>query len=389
VKRPAPLPLTLLLFAIPVVLTLLAGCGSSGSKPKEMPPPEESRAPAAVHADVVEVRRGDVFRPLVITGTILPAQESNVGAKIAGRIERILVEEGMPVRQGAIIFRIEQRELEMAEMVARAGLEMAKASLREATLTLENVTRDKERMARLYETRTISRQKYDDITTAHALALSRIDLAKAHQSEADANLNLALQRLQDAAVTAPFSGMVVKKYVNEAEVIGAGVPVIAIMNIDRVRAEVEISENHLTAVRLGAVVDVALDALSQEVFRGAVSRLNTRVNPQSRSFKAEIDIANPDQRIKPGMFARITIATDIVRNAIVLPSRALVTDERGNAAVFVVKNDRAVSRRIRPGLAGDSLIEVREGLAAGEKVVVAGNYGMEENTLIAPRNVSY
>ena len=351
--------------------------------------PEESRAPAAVHADVVEVRRGDVSRPLVITGTILPAQESNIGAKIAGRIERILVEEGMPVRQGAIIFRMEQRELDMAEKAARAGLAMAEASLREATLTLENVTRDKERMARLYETRTISRQKYDDITTAHALALNRIDLAKAHQSEADANLNLALQRLRDAAVTAPFSGMVVKKYVNEAEVVGAGVPVIAIMNIDRVKAEVEIPENHLTVVRRGAAVDVALDALSQEVFRGTVSRLNTRVNPQSRSFKAEIDIANPGQRIKPGMFARITIATDIVRNAIVLPSRALVTDERGNAAVFVVKNDRAVSRRIRPGLADDSLIEVREGLTAGERVVVAGNYGMEENTLIAPRNVSY
>ena len=388
-KRPAPLPLTLLLFTIPVVLTLLAGCGSSGSEPKKMRPPEESRAPAAVHADVVEVRRGEVSRPLVLTGTILPAQESNVGAKIAGRIERILVEEGMPVRQGAIIFRMEQRELEMAEKAARAGLAMAEASLREATLTLENVTRDKERMARLYETRTISRQKYDDITTAHALALSRIDLAKAHQSEADANLNLALQRLRDAAVTAPFSGMVVKKYVNEAEVVGAGVPVIAIMSIDRVKAEVEIPENRLTGVRRGAAVEVALDALSQEVFRGAVSRLNTRVNPQSRCFKAEIDIANPGQRIKPGMFARITIAADIVRNAIVLPSRALVTDERGNAAVFVVKNDRAVSRRIRPGLAGDSLIEVREGLAAGERVVVAGNYGMEENTLIAPRNVSY
>jgi len=389
VKRPARLPLTILFFAIPVVLTLLAGCGGSGSEPKKMSLPEESRAPAAVHADVVEVRRGDVSRPLVITGTILPAQESNVGAKIAGRIERILVEEGMPVRQGAIIFRMEQRELEMAEMAARAELAMAEASFREATLTLENVTRDKERMARLYETRTISRQKYDDITTAHALALSRIDLAKAHQSEADANLNLALQRLRDAAVTAPFSGMVVKKYVNEAEVVGAGVPVIAIMNIDRVKAEVEISENRLTAVKRGSAVDVALDALSQEVFRGAVSRLNTRVNPQSRTFKAEIDIANPGQRIKPGMFARITIATDIVRNAIVLPSRALVTDERGNAAVFVVKNDRAVSRRIRPGLAGDSLIEVREGLEAGERVVVAGNYGMEENTLIAPRNVSY
>lgn len=70
---------------------------------EEDAPPEESRAPAAVHADVVEVRRGDVSSPLVITGTILPAQESNVGAKIAGRIERILVEEGMPVRQGAII----------------------------------------------------------------------------------------------------------------------------------------------------------------------------------------------------------------------------------------------------------------------------------------------
>lgn len=376
------------IFVVLAVLALLAGCGGAESQPK-IQPPKQNAAPAPIHADAVEVRRGEVKRPLMITGTVLPRQEANVGTKVAGRIELISVEEGEEVREGETLFRMDQSDLLLVEKAARASLAMAGASLNETSLTLESAAREKERFSRLYEKNAISRQKLDDITTAHALAASRLELAKARLAEAEANLALLLQRLHDTVIVAPFSGMVVKKFVNEAEIVSSGVPVIALMDIDRVKTEVEIPETSLTAVKQGTPVAVALDALPGEVFRGAVSRLNPRINRQSRAFKAEIDIANPGRRIKPGMFARITIATEAVQNVIVIPQQALVVDERGAAAVFAIRNDRTVLLAIKTGLAGEGLVEVREGLAAGDRVVIGGNYGLGEDTPVNARIVTY
>ncbi len=370
-------------------LTFLAGCGGAESQPKKIQPGDANRVQEAIQADVVEVRRGDVSRPLVVTGTVLPSLEANVGSKIAGRIEKIAVEEGGEVRQGDLLFRMERSDLLLAEKAARATLAMAEASLREASLAQEKTGRDRERYAALRERKVISQQQLDDSETAHALAASRLDLAKGRLAEAEAGLALSRQRLEDSVVFAPFSGVVVKKTVNEAEIVSPGVPVIALMAIDRVKAEVEIPETSLTAVKRGTPVRVLLDALPGETFRGAVSRLNARVSPLSRSFKAEIDIPNPARRIQPGMFARITVATDLIRNAIVIPQRAMVTDGRGNPAVFAVREERAVSLGIRTGLIGGGLVEVREGLSAGERVVVGGNYGMEENVQIRARIVPY
>jgi len=370
-------------------LAFLAGCGGAESQPKKIQPGDANRVQEAIQADVVEVRRGDVSRPLVVTGTVLPSLEANVGSKIAGRIEKIAVEEGGEVRQGDLLFRMERSDLLLAEKAAPATLAMAEASLREASLAQEKTGRDRERYAALRERKVISQQQLDDSETAHALAASRLDLAKGRLAEAEAGLALSRQRLEDSVVFAPFSGVVVKKTVNEAEIVSPGVPVIALMAIDRVKAEVEIPETSLTAVKRGTPVRVLLDALPGETFRGAVSRLNARVSPLSRSFKAEIDIPNPARRIQPGMFARITVATDLIRNAIVIPQRAMVTDGRGNPAVFAVREERAVSLGIRTGLIGGGLVEVREGLSAGERVVVGGNYGMEENVRIRARIVPY
>ena len=377
------------IFALLALLALLAGCGGAESQPKKIQPPEQNNAQAPIHVDAVEVRRADLTRPLLVTGTVLPWQEANVGTKIAGRIERIFVEEGAEAREGETLFRMDQSDLVLTEKAARASLAMARASLTESVLKLESAAREKERFSRLYEKHAVSRQKLDDVTTVHALAESRVELAKAGLAEAEANLAILLQRLHDSVIAAPFSGMVAKKFVNEAEIVSPGVPVIALMNIDRVKAEVEIPETSLRAVKPGTPVAVAFDALPGEVFRGAVSRLNPRINRQSRAFKAEIDIANPGRRIKPGMFARITIATEAVRNVIVIPQQALVVDERGNASVFAIRNDRAVLHAIKTGLTGEGLVEVREGLAMGDRVVVGGNYGMGENTLVNTRIVPY
>lgn len=221
------------------------------------------------------------------------------------------------------------------------------------------------------------------------MATSRVDMATAQLARAETNLALMEQRLQDSVVRTPFPGIVVKKFSSEAELIVPTMPVIAMMNIDRVKVEVEVPELQALSVRKSTPVIVSVDALTGRQFTGTICRINSAVNPQSHTFKVEIDIPNASHAIKAGMFARVTIKTDVIRDVVVVPPRALVADDRGGSMVFVVKDNRAVLRKVTAGAANEHLIEIKDGLSVGEKVVVAGNYGMEENTSIAPRIVSY
>ena len=371
-----------------MVLFVLAGCGEGGGDTgKIRPPPVKSQS--AVQVNVVEVHKADIFHPVAATGNILPQRDANVGSKIAGKLQKLYVDEGDEVRGGYILFVIEKDDLVLAQKGARAELAMAKAALTEAGLSLENMEREKIRIARLYEKKAIAQQKYDDIQTAHALAMSRVDLADAQLARARVNLALMDQRLQDAVVRAPFSGSIAKKIMREAELVAPNMPVITLMNIDHVKVEVEIPEIQARSVRRGTPAAVTIDALPQKEFQGKVSRINGNVNPLSRTFKLEIDIPNSDHSIKAGMFARITIETDVVRDVMVIPPKALITDDGGHYGVFIVKDNRAVLKKVVTGTASEHLIEVREGLNRGDKVIVAGNFGLEDNAVVVPRVVTY
>jgi len=371
-----------------MVLYVLAGCGEGGGDTgKIQPPPVKSQS--AVQVNVVEVHKADIFHPVVATGNILPQRDANVGSKIAGKLQKLYVDEGDEVRGGYILFVIEKDDLVLAQKGARAELDMAKAALTEAGLSLENMEREKMRIARLYEKKAIAQQKYDDSQTAHALAMSRVDLADAQLARARVNLALMDQRLQDAVVRAPFSGSIAKKIMREAELVAPNMPVITLMNIDHVKVEVEIPEIQARSMRRGTPAAVTIDALPQKEFQGKISRINGNVNPMSRTFKLEIDIPNSDHSIKAGMFARITIETDVVRDVMVIPPKALITDDRGHYGVFIVKDNRAVLKKVVTGTASEHLIEVREGLNRGDKVIVAGNFGLEDNAMVVPRVVTY
>ncbi|MBN1614797.1 MAG: efflux RND transporter periplasmic adaptor subunit [Deltaproteobacteria bacterium] len=376
------------LAAMMILLIALAGCGESENKSGKIQPPLK-RSQKAVQVNVVEVRRGDIFQPISATGTVMPQREANLGFKIAGKIQRIYVEEGDEVEAGVVLSELDRDDLLLAQRGARADLAMAKAALQEAKLNLENLEREKTRIARLHEKKVVAQQKYDDIQTAHSMAASRIEMASAQLARARANLALTDQRLKDARLRAPFSGSISRKVMREAELTAPNMPVVTILNIDRVKVEVEIPEIMAPSVKKNAPVSVEIDALPQTELTGRVSRINSAVNPISRTFKVEIDIPNRDHSIKAGMFARITIKTDVIRDAIVIPPKALTTTDDGRSAVFVVTDNRAVLTKVTTGTINEHLVEVKEGIAAGDRIIVAGNFGLQDHTMVAPNVVTY
>lgn len=364
-----------------------AGCGNDNNTGRVQPPPPGEQV--RVRVDVVSVRTGEMYDPVRATGTVTPVRESRIGAKVSGRILNVTVDEGDGVSQGQVLAVLEQEDFRLARVSAAARLAAGRASLDEAKLNLVHAAREKERMERLYVRQVISRQNYDDVITAHAMALARVEALAAQVTVAEAGLEIAERDLADASIVTPFSGYVARKMTNQGEIIAPGTPLFWIVDINRVRAEVKIPEAGLGRIAVGIPVAVEFDGLPRRTFQGAISEINATIDPVSRNFTVKIDIPNEGHHIRAGMFARVTIKTDTVADVIVVPERALVTDGDGKPALFVLDGNRARLRRILKGMRAGGLVAIEDGLALNERVLVSGNFGLADDTEVVARLVDY
>jgi len=358
---------------------LMCGCQNSDSEEKIAPAGIKVVEPPTVK--VVTVKRGDISVPLVATGTIFPEYESKIGPKISGTIEIVYVDEGDKVRKGQPLVQLDQQNLLIVVRQGQAAVRVAEAQLKEAEVKVENLKKERERLANLLKKNVISQQKYDDIDTAYSMAVTGIEVIRAQIFSARENLAMAEQKLSDTVIIAPFSGLIVKRFINQGEFVSTmpPSPLFLIMNIDKVKTEIGLPEIHIARIHIGNPVDVIVDTYPGIIFKGTVSTINPMVDPVSRAFTVKVEIPNKDHRLKPGMFARVKIYTAIHKGALIVPFKS-VMKRAGAAVVFVIDVNTVRLRAVTAGITNEREIEVIDGLKEGEEVVIEGHYGMADKT---------
>jgi RND family efflux transporter MFP subunit len=364
-----------------VAALLICGCEDFNSEDKIQPPPDKEAELPTVK--VASVKRGDIAVPIFATGTIFPQHESKIGPKISGTLEAVYADEGDEVKKGQILATIEQESILISQRQCEASVRVAEAQLKEAEVNEENIRKEKERLANLFEKKVISRQRYDDIVTAHSMAVTRLEVLRAQIVSSKENLAMAEQKLRDSTIGAPFSGTIVKRLVNPGEYITTMPPTVlfVIVNIDRVKTEVGLPEVHLARIAMGNPVEITVDTYPGVTFAGRVSTINPLVDPVSRAFTVKIEIPNKDHRLKAGMFARVTLYPRMHKGALIVPFKSVMRTG-GEAAVFVIHGDRVSLRAVTVGITNERDIEVTDGLKEGEEVVADGHYGMADNTKV-------
>ena len=361
------------------LMLLIYGCQNSDSEEKITPAGIKVVEPPTVK--VVTVKRGDISVPLVATGTIFPEYESKIGPKISGTIEIVYVDEGDKVRKGQPLVQLDQKDLLIAVRQGQATVRVAEAQLKEAEVKVANLKKERERLANLLKKNVISQQKYDDIDTAYSMAVTGIEVIRAQILSTRENLAMAEQKLSDTVIIAPFSGLIVKRFVNQGEFVSTmpPSPLFLIMNIDKVKTEIGLPEVHLARINIGNPVEIKVDTYPGIIFKGTVSTINPMVDPVSRAFTVKVEIPNKDHRLKPGMFARVKIYPTIHKGALIVPFKS-VMKRAGNTVVFVVDGNTVKLRAVTPGINNEGEIEVIDGLKEGEEVVIEGHYGMADKT---------
>ena len=338
------------------VLFLSACGGPQGDAPAADNGDEENETPP-IPVETSRPERGDVFAVYAGTAPIEAFAEADVIAKVDGEVRELFVEEGDRVRAGEVLARLDGDRLRL--------------ELNESAARLRKLQRDYERNVDLRDKGLISEGDFEKI--------------KFEMEALEASHNLASLELDYTQIRAPIDGVVSERYVKRGNTIATDEPLFRITSLDPLVAYLHVPEREYGNIATGQPVGIQIDALSGPPIMASVSRIGPTIDPDTGTFKITIEIRDPSERIKPGMFGRIGVIYDRHANALKLPRSALV-EEMGRTSVFVVENDVAVRKYVETGFADRGMIEIVEGLTDDEDVVTVGQIGLKDQAKVTVIN---
>jgi cobalt-zinc-cadmium efflux system membrane fusion protein len=391
------------------ILALLAvlifqGCSKAGNAPANAASPSPNTAAALAdsaqsHAIEMEiVAPQSIAGTIVATGKILVPEDrmANIGPVHEGRLVRLYAGQGSIVRKGQKLADLESADIDQAEadyLKALADSENARRTSA-AEVKFAQATYDRTKM--LYEKSITAgknlQQAEHDLEMAKASAESVAAQTKAALTSARRHLLIlglkaseidALASKSSLAaifsLTSPISGIVIERNGTIGATVGSDATVFKIIDISSVWIDANVFEKDLERVRRGQEVKVSVPAFPGVNFSGRVILVSSVVDPETRTVKVRTEVPNADGRLKPDMFANVQIITDLHRTAISIP-QAAVLDDSGKTVVFIAEGNGYAKREVHEGIQGDGRVEIIEGLQAGDKVVIKGNYLLLEQS---------
>lgn len=335
---------------------------------------------------------------ILATGTILVPENrlAAIGPVHEGRIVHLYAGQGSRVKKGQKLADLESADIDEAKsayLKAIADYDNARKTS-QAEVRLAQATFDRTKL--LYE-KTIAAQKTfqaaeHDLEVAKAVAESSVASTKAALAAARRKLLIlgmtasdivGLRDDQDLgalfSLTSPIDGVVVERTATIGATVGADASVFKIIDISSVWIAANVFEKDLSRVKLGQGARVSVPAVPDTVFSGKVIFISSVVDPETRTVKVRTEVPNRDGKLKPDMFANVQIVTDVDRSTISVPQSAVLSDN-GQSIIFVANAGGYEKRVVTVGIQSGDRVEIRDGVKAGEKVVVKGNYLLLEQS---------
>jgi membrane fusion protein (multidrug efflux system) len=325
----------------------------------------------AVTVDAQTVSTRSLQETTQAIGTLRADRTARIRPEINGILESIEFSEGETVAKNEVLFELEDDQL-------KQQVQAREASLREARAQLKNAKRTYERQQRLYQKELTSAQDRDNALEAYEIAQARVQRLEAQLSE-------ARERLMDATIRAPYAGVMGSHRVDEGNFVQPGQHLTTLYRTARLRVNFTVPERLSGRVKQGQSVRVSVNSLPGDTFSGSVYYVSPSVNELTRDLTVKAYISNSDRLLKPGMFARVNLVLETLKKRPVVPARALVATREG---YFVFRLEDGVAQRqpVEIGLRQPGLVEIREGLEPGDKVVTAGQLSLTDGTKVQVQN---
>jgi membrane fusion protein, multidrug efflux system len=350
--------------AVAAVAVALAACGRDGNGAAQTAQsgggPGGPGGPGGMggRVAVVEVQpvvRGDIARQVTVSGIVEPVRSVGVNSQLSGAVNVVTAQEGDLVQRGAVLARMDARELVAQLASAQAQFEVTKAAY--------------ERAEQLRDRRVITLPEYERERTAYAAAQAQVEQLRT--------------RVGYATVTAPVTGVVTEKHVESGDVVGTQARMFTIADVSEIVTRVGVSELDVVELRQGDRVRITLDAFPNQELRGRIRRIFPAGDPTTRLVPVEVVFDAESARLaRPGFLARVTFDLATSENVLLLPASA-VLGAQGAQSVFIVESNGTAARRtVRTGLTSQGRVEIVAGVTEGDPVVVTGNTNLREGMTV-------
>ena len=342
---------------------------------------------------------------------LYPLKQASMMPKISAPLTTYLVNRGSHVHAGEVVAQLENQDLAAAATENKGGYEQAQAAfetatketlpeeLKKAELDLKGAKAalDAQKLVlenrrALFDQGAISRKEVDDARVTYTQAQNAYDLAEQHLQSvqrvarqqdvkaARGQLTAAQGKYQGAQaqlsyseIRSPIDGVVTDRPLNPGEMAAAGSPVVTVMDISQVIARAHIPQQEAATLKLGDTATISVPGMTDDV-AGKVTIVSPALDPNSTTVEVWVQASNRGEKLKPGASVRVTIVTETIQDAVVIPTEALLTAADGTTSVIIASGDKPVLKTVKVGVKNADTAQIVEGLVGGEKVVTVGAF---------------
>jgi RND family efflux transporter MFP subunit len=358
---------------------------------------------------VALVKRGLIVKSLTLSGAFRPYQQVDIHAKVAGFIRKIYVDVGDQVKVGQVLAILEVPELSAQVAGAKADMRRyqdavrrSQSEIRRAESNHSAVHAGYRRLKLASESRPglIAEQELDESEAKDKETEAQIESARAALAESESQLVGARSELDRLSalesyshITAPFPGVVTKRYADTGALIQAGtasdtqsMPVVQLAQWSTLRLVVPVPESAVSQIRLGSIVQVHVSALNRD-FNGRIARFADALNDETRTMHTEIDMENSNGTLKNGMYADAKIVLNQQDNALTIPIQALERNRSGASVLMVDSQGRVEERQLKLGVESNDRVEVLGGLAENDRIIIGNRSEFRAGEKVQPKVV--
>lgn len=349
---------------------------------------------------VAKTARTDLVSDVVLTAEFQPFQQVDLMAKVAGYVKSIKVDIGDHVRAGQVLATLEIPEMEDDLARAAGAIGQSEAEIATASDELQRAEAVHQ-LAHLSSTRIadvlkrepglVPQQEVDEARSRDLIAEAQVSSAKSSLRTAEQKLRVAradqtrVQTLHNyTTITAPFNGVVTKRYANAGSMIQAGtasqtqaMPIVQLSQDNLLRLILPVPESAVSRVHIGGSVEVRVSSLNR-TFQGRVARFSNDIQQSTRTMDTEVDVPNGALTLIPGMYAEVNLRVNERRDALSVPLDAVDRNGTTTRVFTVTPSDAIHIVPVTLGLETDARVEVRSGLHDGDVVVVGRRTGLKD-----------
>lgn len=325
---------------------------------------EQSAADLTFPVSVEKVKRGPIAEYISTTGTLMAIREERVLAEVDG-ILKIAKNNGASPAAGVKVKASDLlAEIENQEYLLTVRVESNK-------MAKDNAARELDKQEALFKEGGVTEKE--------------LELARRNALDARLNYEAAIIKVDKLNLKAPISGFIANlKSINDGTRINAGFVLCTIMDYSTVQATVNLPNTDLGRVQTGQKVVITNYALESEIFEGVVTTIDPTIDQRTRTFAVTIEIENPKLRLRPGMFVKADVVVESREQAIVIPKISLAT-RNNKPVVYIVEGASAQEREVRTGIETREEIEILEGIAENEQLVVQGQETLRDKSKVRVR----